>query len=126
MKATEAQIRLRIEELLRIRLDGAELWDIREYVREKVTAKDPVWGDKPLADSQIYRYLERVDELITESCTGSRTRLFRRHLASRRNLYARAVNTGDLRTALAILRDEAELMALYGRPELTQDEADGD
>jgi hypothetical protein len=112
-KATAAQIAARVEELLRIRLDGAELWDIREYVREKVAAKDPVWGDKLPSDSQLYRYLEKVDEQIADSCRDSRRKLIRRHLAQRRNLYAKAVSQGDLRTALAVARDEAELQALY-------------
>jgi hypothetical protein len=116
-KATEAQVRQRVEELLRIRLDGAELWDICEYVREKVEANDPVWGDTPLSKSQIYRYLEKVDEQIAESCKGARKKLFRIHLAQRRNLYARAVNAADYRTALAILRDEADLLCLYGGAE---------
>lgn len=98
---------------MRIRLDGAEIWDVREYVREKVAAKDPVWGKRMLSDSQLYRYLQGVDELIAESCKGERPKLFDRHLAQRRALYGRAVNTGDLRTALSVLRDEAELLQLY-------------
>ena len=116
-KTTEAQVRQRVEELLRIRLDGAELWDCREYVREKVAAKDPIWGEKLLSDSQIYRYLARVDSQIAQACREKRPKLLRLHLAKRRSLYARAVNVGDLRTALAVLRDEAELAALYPKPE---------
>jgi hypothetical protein len=121
-KATEAQIRQRVEELLRLRLDGAELWTICEYVREKVEAKDPVWGIAQLSNSQIYRYLEKVDEQIAESCKGARNKHFRRHLAQRRSLYARAVNAADYRAALAILRDEAELLCLYGGAESFVDE----
>lgn len=116
-RATEAQTEKRIEELLAIRLDGAELWDVREYVREKVAAHDPVWGKNPLSDSQLYRYLQRVDSHISESCKEARSKLLRRHLAQRRRLYARAVNVGDVRAALAALRDEAELLDLYPKPE---------
>jgi hypothetical protein len=47
------------------------------------------------------------------SRAGSRKKLLRRHLAQRRTLYARAVNNGELRTALAVARDEAELLGLY-------------
>jgi hypothetical protein len=112
-KATEAQVRQRVEELLRIRLDGAELWDVRKYVREKVEAKDQVWGEKPLSDGQLYRYLQKVDALLAHSCKSGRKRLIRRHLTQRRALYARSVNAADLRTALAILQDEAELLGLY-------------
>lgn len=125
-KATEAQAARRVEELLRIRLDGAELWDVREYVREKVAAKDPVWGSRLLSDSQIYRYLQRVDELIAESCKVGRKRLFRRHLAQRRALYARALQTGELRTALAVLRDEATLEGLYPPQKIAPTNPQGD
>jgi hypothetical protein len=107
------QVQQRIEALLPIRLAGAELWDIREFVREKTAANDPVWGSHMLSDSQLYRYLQRVQEIIDESCKTSRKRLFRTHLAKRRSLYSKAVATGDYATAKAILRDEAELLNLY-------------
>src|SRR5262249_18034132 len=42
-----------------------------------------------------------------------RKQALRRHLAQRRNLYARALNKGDERTALAVLADLAELQGLY-------------
>jgi hypothetical protein len=117
VKATKAIVARRVEELLRIVLDGAEMWDVREYVREKEQEEGSAWelppGGKPLSDSQLWRYLARVNQLIAESCRASRKKLLRRHLAQRRNLYAKAVSQGDLRTALAVARDEAELQALY-------------
>jgi len=116
--ATELQVRQRVEELLRIRLDGAELWDIREYVREKVEAKDAVWGEQLLSDSQLYRYLQRVNDLIEESCKGKRKQLFRIHLAKRRNLYAKAVAAADYRTALAIADSEVKLCGIGQAEEL--------
>jgi hypothetical protein len=108
-------VEARVEQLLRIRLDGAEIWDCREFVREKVTAAevDPVWGNQMLTDSQLYRYLQKVDQRIKDSCRGSVKRLLRNHLARRRNLYGKAVLAGDFRTALAAARDEAELLGLY-------------
>jgi hypothetical protein len=113
-KPTKAAVNARIEEVLRIRLDGAEFWDVREYVREKHRDAGSVWeAEKCLSDAQIYRYIARTDRLIAESCRSSRKRLLRRHLAQRRNLYAKAVNAGDLRTALAVLGDEARLLDLY-------------
>jgi hypothetical protein len=116
-KPTKAEVNARIEEILRIRLDGAELWDIREYVREMEGKEGSPWkSDKPLSDSQLYRYIARTDRLIAESCRSSRKRLMRRHLAQRRNLFAKAVNTGDLRTALAVAADEARLLRLYDDP----------
>ena len=119
--ATDLQVQQRIAELLRIRLDGAEIWDICEYVREKVETRDqagqhigdPVWGKQPLSESQLYRYLERVKVMVAESCKQERKDLIDEHLAKRRNLYAKAVQQGDVRAALAVARDEAELLNLY-------------
>jgi hypothetical protein len=116
-KATKATVDRRVEELLRIRLDGAELWDIREYVREQEAKEGSAWhladGQKPLSDAQLYRYLQRVDSHIAEATREGRKRALRRHLAQRRNLYAKAVLQGDVKAALAVLRDEAALLDLY-------------
>jgi hypothetical protein len=116
-KPTKEQIRQRIEEILRIRLDGAEIWDTREYVREKEQEPGSPWelleGQKPLSDSQLWRYMARADKLISESCRASRKKLLRRHLAQRRNLFAKSVSQGDMRAALACLDSEAKLCGLF-------------
>ena len=125
MAATKAQVRARAEEVLRIRLDGAQFWDVREYVRENEPKAGSSWfladGAKPLSDGQLWRYIAKADALIAESCRASRKKLIRRHLAQRRNLYAKAVTSNDLRTALACVQDEAALLDLYPakRAELT-------
>jgi len=126
MRATKAQVRERVEQVLRIKLDGAELWDLREYVKEKTGAADPVWGDKPLSDGTLYRYSRLADRLIAESCRGSRKRLLRRHLAQRRNLAAKAISAGDYRAALAALKDEAELQGLYPPQKIAPTNPKGD
>jgi hypothetical protein len=117
MKATNPQVHQRIEEVLRIRLDGAEFWDVREYVREKEQVEGSAWqlpaGRKPLSDATLWRYIGKADRLIAESCRSSRKKLLRRHLAQRRNLFAKALSAGDYRAALAAARDEAELQGLY-------------
>jgi hypothetical protein len=117
MKATRAQVQARVEEVLRIRLDGAEFWDVREYAREKEKEPGSAWElqpkAKPLSDGQLWRYIARADQLIAECCRASRKKLLRRHLAQRRNLYAKAMSAGDYHTALAAARDEAELQGLY-------------
>jgi hypothetical protein len=117
IKATKAVVARRIEEVLRIRLDGAEFWDVREYAREKEHEQGSAWelkdGAKALSDGTLWRYIGRADKLIAESCRASTKKLTRRHLAQRRNLYAKAVLAGDYRTALAALRDEAEMLGLY-------------
>jgi hypothetical protein len=112
-------MRRRVEEILRIRLDGAEWWDCCEFVREKEQEEGSAWhladGDKPLSEASLRRYLTKADQLIAESCRASRKKVLRRHLAQRRNLYAKAVSAGDYRTALAASKDEAELLGLYDR-----------
>jgi hypothetical protein len=123
MKATKAQVRARVEEVLQIRLDGGEFWDVREYAREKEQEEGSAWhlapGQKPLSDGQLRRYVSRADAMIAESFRASRKKLLRRHLGWRRNLYAKAVAAGDYRAALAAARDEAELLNLYP-PKKTQ------
>jgi hypothetical protein len=117
MKATKAQVQARVEEVLAIRLDGAEFWHVREYAREKEQEEGSVWhlaqGQKPLSDGQLWRYLRRADQMIAASFRASRKKLLRRHLGWRRNLYAKAVSSGDYRAALAAARDECELLGLY-------------
>jgi len=51
--------------------------------------------------------LAKATAMIAESCRASRKKLLRRHLAQRRNLFAKAVALGDVRAALAVLADEA-------------------
>jgi hypothetical protein len=117
MKANKAQVEARVTELLRRRLAGTEFWDIREYVREREQEEGSPWkladGQKPLSDSQLWRYLARVDQRIADDCRASRKKQLRLHLAQRRCLYARALAQGDIRAALACKRDEAELLGLY-------------
>jgi hypothetical protein len=117
MKATKAQILTRTEEILRIRLDGAQIYDVREYVRQKEREEGSAWhlapAAKPLSDSQLWRYMARADKMMAESCRASAKKLHRRHLAQRRHLYGKAVLSGELDTALRVLRDEAELLGLY-------------
>jgi hypothetical protein len=99
----------RIEEILRIRLDGAEFHDIVQYAAEQK------WNVK---ERQLWNYIHRADELIVERQMKGRKKLLARHLTQRRSLYARALNSGDHRTCLAILTDEAKLRGLYPEQEL--------
>lgn len=127
-KADKALAARRVEDVLRIRLDGAEWWDVVAFVREKEREERSAWfvadGATPLSDGMIRKYQEKADRLVEQPHENSRKKLFRRHLAKRRNLYARAVTTGDLRTGLACLRDEAAMLSLYNsRPRRPPGEA---
>jgi hypothetical protein len=103
-RATEAEIALRVEEVLHARLNGAEAHDLRALAREKG------WN---VSDRQLWRYVTAADRLIAKHFEKDRDRLFRRHVFQRRALYARVLQDGDYRTGLAILKDEAELHGLY-------------
>jgi hypothetical protein len=103
-KSEHATVLLRVQEILTIRLLGAEWWDIRQYASEKK------WL---VSERQLRRYVAMSDELMAQNLEKDRDKLIGRHLASRRTLFAKAMETGDLRTALAVAKDEAELQALY-------------
>jgi hypothetical protein len=104
MRSTRATIQQRVEELLTIRLQGAEFADLRQYAAEKG------WN---CSDRQLYRYIDRSDELLARTLETDRQKLLNRHHATRRALLARALQVGDIRTALAVAQDEAKLLGLY-------------
>ena len=116
-KAEALRVQQRTDELVLIRLDGAQWWDVVQYVAEKGKEKGSPWevkpGGKSLSERQLRNYMARADRIILASAKEKRARAIRRHLARRENLYAKAVSAGDVRTALAVLRDEAELRGLY-------------
>ncbi len=103
-KADNTTIALRIEEVLRRRLDGAQFHDIVQYAAEKG------WG---VNDRQLWTYIRKADDLLFERQDKSRKKVIARHLAQRQALYARAVNAADLRTALSILDSECKLRGLF-------------
>jgi hypothetical protein len=118
-KATKATVARRVEEVLRIRLDGAQFWDVLQYVAEKEAAAEEPWavpeGGKPIAPRTVWWYIGKADALLAETFRkeAGRKKLMRRHLAQRRGLYAKAVLQGDIKAALSVLRDEAALLGLY-------------
>jgi hypothetical protein len=116
-KATRATIRARVEEVYAIRLDGAGIVDIRQYVAEKEAAGEAPWvvpeGGKPVSERTLWRYVLASDKLMAADLRHTRKRRRRLHLAQRRALYAKAVAAGDYKAALSVLRDLAELEALY-------------
>ena len=103
-KATNAVILQRVEEVLVIRLDGAQLHDIRRYASENN------WG---VSDRQLERYIEKADRLLIERRQKKWGRMKAMHLARREALYAWALQAADYRTALAVLQDLAKLQDLY-------------
>jgi hypothetical protein len=119
-KASKATVLLRVTEVYRIRLAGAKLLDVQEYVREQEQTDGSAWkladGDKPLSEAQICVYIKRADDAIAASTKESRKRSLVKNLARREDLYAKAVNAGDIRTALAVADSEAKLRGLFDVP----------
>ena len=112
-KASKAQTLLRVTEIVRIRLDGAKEWDVSEYVREQEQTDGSPWklvnGQTPLTDRQIRRYIERADATIAVSTRERRRQSLVKNLARREVMYAKTMNGGDIRTALAVADSEAKL-----------------
>ena len=106
MKSSKAEVAKRVNEVFKLRLGGAEFLDIREYA----DAPEQSWN---ISDTQLRRYISKADELCKERFDAKADYLLSRHLLQRRQLYAHAMGAGDYRTALAVLKDEAELEGLY-------------
>jgi hypothetical protein len=103
-KASRITVTARIHDVLRLILAGAEFADIRQY------AADHGWK---VSERQVRRYIEVAHRHFADATERDRGQLLGRHLMQRRALYARALKANDLRTALQVLRDEAELEGLY-------------
>ncbi|MBY0512552.1 MAG: terminase family protein [Gemmataceae bacterium] len=103
-KSDAAGVARRVEEILQIVLDGAGYAGIVQFVASQG------WEVK---ERMIRQYIGRAYKLLVERQERKRSQIIARHLAQRQKLFARAVNAGDYRTALAILADEAKLRGLY-------------
>src|ERR1700722_14452532 len=119
-KADKALAARRTEEILRIRLDGAQWWDVVQFIREKQGEPGSLWhlqdSEKPLSEGMIRKYQERADQMMMTSFEKSRKRRFRQSFAKRDALFARAVAANELSVALAILKDQDTLFGLYPTP----------
>jgi hypothetical protein len=115
-RATKAEVAARVEEVLHARLNGAEFHDLQALAREKK------WN---ISERQLWNYVAAADRTIADHFEDDRDRLFRRHVFQRRALYARALQDGDYRTALAIAKDEAALHGLYAAKKVQLTGKDG-
>ena len=106
MKSTKAEVRRRVEEVFKLRLGGANFADIVQYA----SAPEQAWG---VSERQIWNYIRAADRLIVERFDAKAPYLLNRHLLQRNQVFAHAMGAGDYRTALAALKDEADLEGLY-------------
>jgi hypothetical protein len=103
-KSSKATVAQRVEEVLRLRMAGAAFVEILQHAAENG------WG---VRERQLRAYMARSDELLAASLETDRKKLLALHLAQRRLIHNRVMETGDYRTALAVLRDSAQLQDLY-------------
>jgi hypothetical protein len=95
--------------VLRIIVDGAGFHDVVQYASEKGWA---------VGERQLWNYVAKANDLLAKRMERDRDKLLARHISQRRNLYARALNAADYRTALAVVDSEAKLCALFPNEKL--------
>ena len=115
-KSSNNIVRNRVQEVLRLTLAGAEFPEIRQHATQQ--------GWK-VTDRQLRRYMESAYREIAQLSDRDAEQLLGRHLMQRRALFARALKNGDLRTALAVLQDEAKLENLYPPTKIAPTTPDG-
>jgi hypothetical protein len=115
-KSDRITVAARVHDVLRLILAGAEFGDVRQY------ASEHGWN---ISERQVRRYIEAAHKRFAKATRRDRTQLMGRHLMQRRALYARAIKASDLKTALQILRDEAELQGLYPAAKTTPTSPNG-
>ncbi len=109
-KSTQAVVAQRVAKVLEIRLAGAQFHDIKQYAAENDPATGRPWG---VSDRQLWNYIAQAGRQLKDNLDKQQGHLLALHLSKRQALYAQALQTGDLRTALAALKDETELLNLY-------------
>jgi hypothetical protein len=106
----------RITEVMQLILQGAEFNEIRQYAANKG------WE---LTDRQVRRFINAAYKRTTDILQQKQEELLSRHLMQRRGLYARCLKAEDLRTALQVLHDEAQLIGLYPARKIAPTTPDG-
>ena len=101
---------------MQLLLQGAEFHEIRQYAANKG------WG---LTNRQVRRHIDLAYQRTTDILGHKQEELLSRHLLQRRALYARCLKAEDLRGALQILQDEAQLLGLYPARKIAPTTPDG-
>jgi hypothetical protein len=110
----------RIQAVLQLRLDGAEVWDIVETIAAKEQAGEEPWtvedGGQPATRAEISDLIDAADRLIQQSAPGLPAATARQ-LAMQRNLYARCIQACEHATAARILKSIAAIEQANGDTE---------
>ncbi len=102
-RCSAEELKVRVEEVLQLLLAGAGPWDVEQYAKQKQ------WE---VTEKTLRRYRRAAEKALKPSIEKRRDKLLTLHLAKLRDLYAKALNNGDVRTALLVLKSEQELMGL--------------
>lgn len=99
----ETGVILRINEVIRLILQGYRIYEIHELFRNtyKMTRRASEW------------YVRKAKEFIVADFAENHQGLIAEGMAMRMSLYKQCIETGDLKLALEILKDIARLQGLY-------------
>src|SRR5262249_18513877 len=114
-KATKAEIAQRVEAVFELRLGGAGFADIRQYASAPTDREGKPLEPWDVSDRQLWRYIDAAARLCRGRYAAPAPHLLARPLLRRERLSARAREVSDYKTALAVLKDEAELEGPYRR-----------
>lgn len=114
-KAPPAVTPERVETVLRLRLDGAQFHDLRQFAADASPDGTAARGGPPwqVGDDDLWELIGKADDLLVGRAESNRARAYAVAVARREALYARAVNAGDYAAALGCLKDIAQLQGTY-------------
>src|SRR5260370_34937002 len=115
-RATNAELAERVDAVLRLRLLGAEFYDVRCESRRLG------WN---VSDAQLWRYINKADEALSQTLERDRQKLIDRAIAQRQALYARCMSVADYSTAGRVLPDRDKLLGLYPPTKIAPPTPDG-
>ncbi len=104
-KSTAATVELRTAKVAELLIDGWSRARICEYARSQR------WG---VSDAQVDRYISKARKRIEADCTQSRKTSYALAEARLEALYGKAVDAGDLRLALSVVKEQRALQGLDG------------
>ncbi|MBX9681419.1 MAG: hypothetical protein K2X38_21910 [Gemmataceae bacterium] len=98
-------------------LDGAATWDVCEFVAQEEKNPESPWfmqsGEQPRGYAAVMKVLRQAKAVIAAEGIGDREQLLQLHIAKRQAVYAKALEQGDMRAALACLDSEAKILGLF-------------
>jgi len=115
-KGTRAAVAARVDVVYRLLLLGLDYQRILEHIAKKYS----VWGVKPRT---VDNYIARAKVLIEKVGEYERPLEFGRSLARKHDLFTRALNDKDYRTALAVQKEIDDLLGLKAPLEINVTDA---